>query len=155
MIRTAAFFGPWDDWNFVTLALRSLAEGLPVSAADDLVVSPTYVPDLVHATLDLLVDGERGIWHLANAGAVSWADLATMAARAAGLDASLVDPRPHSELGFIAPRPANVALASERGSLLPSLENALARYVAERSWEQSDEAALAGASEGAVETAAD
>jgi dTDP-4-dehydrorhamnose reductase len=86
---------------------------------------------------------------------VSWAELATMAARAAGFDASLVDARPHSELGFVAPRPANAALGSERGSLLPSLENALARYVAERGWEQADEASLAGASEGAVESGAD
>ena len=29
-------------------------------------VSPTYVPDLVHASLDLLIDGEHGLWHLAN-----------------------------------------------------------------------------------------
>ena len=38
-------------------------------AAADIVVSPTYVPDLVHATLDLLLDGETGLWHLANDGA--------------------------------------------------------------------------------------
>jgi dTDP-4-dehydrorhamnose reductase len=152
VIRTAAFFGPWDDWNFVTRTLRALAAGTPVSAAEDLVVSPTYVPDLVHATLDLLIDGERGIWHLANVGAVSWAALGAMAARVAGLDPSLVNPRPHTELGFVARRPAHAALGSERGALLPSLDDALARYAATRAWEATDEESLAGASEGAADT---
>src|SRR5919202_1239038 len=61
VVRTSAFFGPWDDHNFVTLALRELAEGRRVEAPHDQVVSPTYVPHLVDATLDLLIDGEHGI----------------------------------------------------------------------------------------------
>jgi dTDP-4-dehydrorhamnose reductase len=132
VVRTAAFFGPWDEWNFVTRTLGALALGVPVDAADDLVVSPTYVPDLVHATLDLLIDGERGIWHLTNAGAVSWAELARAAARAAELDESLVRGRPHAELGLAARRPRNAALASERGWIMPPLEAALAAYLRDR-----------------------
>jgi len=137
VVRTAAFFGPWDEWNFVTLALRSLACGVPFDAAGDLVVSPTFVPDLVHATLDLLIDGERGIWHLANRGAVTWADLARRAACMAGVDGSLIRERPHSELGLVARRPACAALDSIRGAIMPSLDDALARYVRTRAWERS------------------
>jgi dTDP-4-dehydrorhamnose reductase len=107
---------------------------VPVDAADDLVVSPTYVPDLVHGTLDLLIDGERGIWHLANAGETSWADFARMAARAADLDESLVRGRPHTQLGLTAARPAFAAMESERGRILPPLEAALGAYVRERPW---------------------
>jgi dTDP-4-dehydrorhamnose reductase len=129
VVRTSAFFGPWDEYNFVTAALRALASGEGFGAADDLTVSPTYVPDLAHACLDLLMDGERGIWHLANQGAVTWAELARLAARLAGLDEGLVNARPSSELGFAAPRPAYSALGSERGALLPSLEDALSRYL--------------------------
>jgi dTDP-4-dehydrorhamnose reductase len=92
------------------------------------------VPHLVHATLDLLIDGERGIWHLANAGETSWAELARVAARGADLDASLVRGRPHTELGLVARRPRAVALASERGRLMPPLEAALATYMQERPW---------------------
>jgi hypothetical protein len=28
-------------------------------------VSPDDLPELIHASLDLLIDGERGLWHLA------------------------------------------------------------------------------------------
>lgn len=68
VVRTSAFFGPWDPHNFVTIALRTLADGRPFTVAEDVSVSPTYVPDLVHACLDLLIDGESGLWHLANEG---------------------------------------------------------------------------------------
>jgi dTDP-4-dehydrorhamnose reductase len=131
VVRTSAFFGPWDEYNFVTLALRSLVRGEAFAAASDCVVSPTYVPDLVNACLDLLIDGERGLWHLSNPGALSWAEFARLAARLAGLDESLIEERPSSSLNFAARRPAYSALASERGALLPALEHALSRYVAE------------------------
>jgi dTDP-4-dehydrorhamnose reductase len=134
VVRTAAFFGPWDEWNFITRTLASLALGVPVDAADDLVVSPTYVPDLVHATLDLLIDGECGVWHLANAGETTWAELARAAARGADLDETLVRGRPHTELGLVARRPRAAALASERGRIMPPLEAALGAYVNERPW---------------------
>jgi dTDP-4-dehydrorhamnose reductase len=132
VVRTSAFFGPWDEYNFITLALAALGEGREFVAADDLIISPTYVPDLVNASLDLLIDGERGIWHLANEGALSWAELARLAARRAGLDANLVEARPAASLKFAAPRPPYGVLASERGQLLPSLENALTSYLDER-----------------------
>jgi dTDP-4-dehydrorhamnose reductase len=132
VVRTAAFFGPWDHYNFVSLALDALVRGERWQAANDQCVSPTYVPDLVQATLDLLVDGERGIWHLCNRGAVSWAEFAQMAAEAASLDKRLIEPLPGSRLGHVAARPRFSALASERALLMAPLENALARYLLDR-----------------------
>ncbi|HKG14110.1 MAG TPA: family 1 glycosylhydrolase [Pyrinomonadaceae bacterium] len=131
VVRTSAFFGPWDEYNFVTTALRALARGERFASASDSVVSPTYVPDLVNACLDLLIDGERGLWHLSNRGVLSWAEFARLAARAAGLDESLVEERPTASFNFAARRPAFSALASEHGAILPAVEDALARYVAE------------------------
>ncbi|XQQ06879.1 MAG: family 1 glycosylhydrolase [Leptolyngbya sp. IPPAS B-1204] len=132
VIRTSAFFSPWDSYNFLTIALRTLAAGQPFIAAADAVVSPTYVPDLVNVTLDLLIDGESGLWHLANAGAIAWADLAREVAVLAGLDHTYIHARPASELDWTAPRPAYSALTSERGILLPSLDKAIGRYLDER-----------------------
>ena len=123
VVRTSAFFGPWDRQNFVWTVLQALASGHSVEASDD-VVSPTYVPDLAHVVLDLLIDGAAGLWHLANPGAISWRMLADRAAREAGFNPDLV----------VAPdqEPAlNTSLTSERGLLLPTLESALERLFEE------------------------
>jgi dTDP-4-dehydrorhamnose reductase len=128
VIRTSAFFGSWDESNFLAIALRTLASGRPF-VADDTVVSPTYVPDLVNATLDLLIDGECGLWHLANSGAIAWADLARCAANKAGLDANRIESRPTAALSLAAPRPAYSTLSSERGVLLPDLDRAITCYL--------------------------
>lgn len=131
VIRTSAFFSPWDSYNFLTIALRTLAAGQPFIAASDAVVSPTYIPDLVNVTLDLLIDGESGLWHLANAGAIAWADLAREVAVLAGLDQTYIHACPARELDWVAPRPAYSALTSERGVLLPSLDKAIGCYLDE------------------------
>ncbi|MCK6551088.1 sugar nucleotide-binding protein [Myxococcota bacterium] len=131
VIRTSAFFGPWDLHNFVTTTLDALERGEVVPVADDTWIAPTYVPDLANATLDLLVDGEQGLWHLANDGAVTWADLAEGAARAAGVEPK-IRRVPMTSLGLGALRPAWSVLASARGTLLPTLDHALGRYLTER-----------------------
>ena len=129
LIRTSAFFGPWDRVNFLTLALDALSAGRPFAAAANLIVTPTYVPDLVHTALDLLIDGECGLWHLSNQEAISWAGFARKAASRAGIsDASLL-PRAATELRYAAPRPLFSALGSERALLMPSLDDALERYL--------------------------
>ncbi len=53
VVRTSAFFSPWDEYNFVTIALRELAAGRTFIAADDAIVSPTYVLDLAPLQTDL------------------------------------------------------------------------------------------------------
>jgi dTDP-4-dehydrorhamnose reductase len=128
-VRSAAFFGPWDGVNFVTRGLACLRRGDRWRAAGDQVVSPTYVPDLVQAALDLLIDGERGLWHLSNGEAVSWAAFALRTCEHAGLDGSGVEIACARTLGQVARRPPFCALRSERGTLLPSLDDALSRYL--------------------------
>ena len=103
--------------------LSALARGEPVQASRSVAVSPTYVPDLCHATLDLLVDGETGLWHLANQGKLSWYEFAHRVAEGAGLDTSLVR--------GIEEAPANTALTSARGLMLRPVECAIGDYLAE------------------------
>ncbi len=124
MIRTSAFFGPWDMYNFAHATLYGLARGHRVYAPANVAVSPTYVPDLVHAALDLLIDGACGIWHLANRGHVTWHEFAMMLAKAAGLDADTI------AVTDTAGVPATVTvLASERGRVMPTLEHGVNRYM--------------------------
>ena len=131
IVRTSAFFGPWDEYNFATMALRKLFAGESVSAADDCRVSPTYVPDLVNNALDLLIDGERGIWHLANRGAVSWFGFATLAAQQVGISTERLICSQDFQTCRAAQMPANSVLGSNRGCLMPTLADALVRYANE------------------------
>jgi dTDP-4-dehydrorhamnose reductase len=131
VVRTAAFFGPWDPYNFVARTLQALHRGLPWKAVDDQWVSPTYVPHLVQASLDLLIDREQGLWHLANQGVITWFELARSVAQAAGLNHRLVHGVPGASLALRAPRPRRVPLSSERGWLLPALDSALCTYFGE------------------------
>ena len=130
IVRTAAFFGSVEHHGFLSRALREVSAGRELLAADDVVISPTYVPHLVDAVLDLLIDGEHGIWHLANHGQISWADFAALAARFASLDDSLVRRVSIAELGLRARRPAFSALDSERGRIMPTLELGVTEYLA-------------------------
>jgi dTDP-4-dehydrorhamnose reductase len=118
VIRTSAFFGPWDRYNFAWNVLAALGRGERFAACSRTIVSPTYVPDLCHAALDLLVDGETGLWHLANPGQISWHGFARRVAEGAGYDPSLIDA--HDGLEDRA-----TVLASRRGVLLRSFDEAL------------------------------
>jgi dTDP-4-dehydrorhamnose reductase len=128
IIRTSAFFGPWDKANFVSAVLEALKRNLRFSAAANLTVSPTYVPDLVDTTLDLLIDSETGIWHLANAGALTWAEFARMIATRAGYSPALINARTCHAMGMTAVRPSFSGMASERANIMRALPDAVESY---------------------------
>jgi dTDP-4-dehydrorhamnose reductase len=121
IIRTSAFFGPWDRFNFLWGTLDRLAKGEEVHASDNAVVSPTYVPDLVHATLDLLLDGETGLWHLANEGSISWHGLAREVA-----DRARLSPHKIRDSGG---DKADNTLGTTRGQILRPLDRALEDFM--------------------------
>ena len=122
IIRTSAFFGPWDRYNFLFNTIERLKRGEEICVSDSNVVSPTYVPDLVQSALDLLLDGETGIWHLTNQGAISWHQLAREIADMGRLDRSRISIADDDE-------PADTSLTSDRGILLRPLEQALSAFV--------------------------
>jgi dTDP-4-dehydrorhamnose reductase len=128
VVRTSAFFGPWDEYNFCTHVLRTLDAGLPVEALTDAVVSPTYVPHLVDACLTLLLDGARGIHHLCNQGETSWYDWARTIAQHAGYGEDFIVPRTRAEMSLPASRPCYCAMTTERGVVLPRFEDAMEEY---------------------------
>lgn len=121
IIRTSAFFGPWDVYNFAFAVLRDLASGQKITASDSVIISPTYVPDLAHATLDLIIDGACGIWHLANSGSATWYGFALRLAMHAGLPADMIV-SDHGEK-------AMTTLTSERCLIMPSLDHGVDRML--------------------------
>jgi dTDP-4-dehydrorhamnose reductase len=133
MIRTSAFFSPWDEYNFVTQTLRSLAENSEVIAPNDMFITPTYVPDLVNECLNLLIDEETGLVHVTNMGEVSWEQFALLAADAAKekmqINPELIKGLSAHEITWRAKRPMNSSLKSERVQRLSTLEDAINRYM--------------------------
>lgn len=133
VVRTAAFFSPHDPYNFAAQVVSALASGHPFPAADDHVVSPTYVPALVDTALDLLIDGVEGIWHLSSGEAVSWAEFGRRIASACNYDPDLIRPVRGADLRWRAPRPRYAPLASERSPLSLILDDTIARFA----WEHA------------------
>lgn len=133
VIRTGPLFGPWRRESDPFRLLAALAGGEPVTFAEA-ETSPTYLPDMIHSALDLLIDGEVGLRHLANGGSVSEAMLARELAARTGL--------PAPEIGEVGSGPS-FALATERGELLPPLASALDRFVrdCEPDWRLAEGAA--------------
>ncbi|HEY0678649.1 MAG TPA: family 1 glycosylhydrolase [Chitinophagaceae bacterium] len=132
VVRTSAFFGPWDQYNFASHVINALGKEQPFTATHDVYVSPTYVPDLVNNALDLLIDGEKQIWHITNEGETSWYELAREVASMAKLNKKLVQSRALNTMDYKAARPSYSVLKSEKGILLPRLDNALERFFFDR-----------------------
>ena len=131
LVRTGPIFSPWDRENFAFRILADVAAGRPPRISSGARISPTYLPDLIHVGLDLLIDGDRGIRHLANDGSITHPDLVAELCRRAGL----APPLPSSSTEI-----RSHALATERGALMPPLHSALDRFVAdcEPDWRLGD-----------------
>jgi dTDP-4-dehydrorhamnose reductase len=78
----------------------------------------------VNATLDLLVDGETGVWPLSHGVHLSWFEFARRIAAAAGLPADAIEPRSSRSA-------ATRIVNNRRGWILPSFESALERFVSQ------------------------
>ncbi|MEP7080309.1 MAG: family 1 glycosylhydrolase [Ginsengibacter sp.] len=132
IIRTSSFFGPWDHYNFAHYILEKLQNDQTTFVVDNITVSPTYVPHLVDAALDLLIDRGIGIWHLCNDGKILWTDFARELANHNGFANKNVIPKNQQEMNWKAIRPVYSALESGKGIKLPSLENAIECFFEEK-----------------------
>jgi len=108
--RTSWVFGRRGR-NFVDTILARARKELPLRVVDDQRGCPTYAPDLAGALARLAVGRRPGIYHVTNAGACTWHDLAVAAVDLAGLDPSVVGTATTAELERPAPRPANSVLS--------------------------------------------
>ena len=83
-----------------------------------------------------LTDDEKGIWHLANQGSITWSDFAYETAERFGLNNAFINAVPLQDLNYPARRPYYSVLGTEKGHLLPTLENAMQRFFDEKRRQQ-------------------
>jgi dTDP-4-dehydrorhamnose reductase len=85
IVRTQWLYGPGGR-NFVAAVVARAREQGSLRVVADQWGSPTYTRDLAQGLWQAAAGGTRGVVHLTNTGAATWADLAEAAVRAAGLD---------------------------------------------------------------------
>jgi dTDP-4-dehydrorhamnose reductase len=133
VVRTGERFGMENPQGSVHFYLQNLLTESFSPAPDHIRFSPTYLPDVVHHSLDLLLDEAHGIWHLANEGEASWAELVRMMALGVGLSRKKVEYWYEQQReASSALAPSSTILTSRKARLMPSLENALERFFNEQ-----------------------
>jgi dTDP-4-dehydrorhamnose reductase len=126
-VRSGSLLGATDD-DVTQRAVVALARGESFEAPDDPRLRWAFVPDLVHAALDLLIDDERGTWSLSHCAPCTPFELIVRVAGRLGVRADLLVRVPARS----SPRRrrSEEGLASEREFLLPPLDRALDRLAA-------------------------
>jgi dTDP-4-dehydrorhamnose reductase len=109
LVRTSWVFGRRGR-NFVDTILARARQGGPLSVVTDQRGCPTYAPDLAGVLARLAAGRHQGVFHVTNAGACTWHELAVAALELAGLPA-MVGETTAAALARPAPRPANSVLA--------------------------------------------
>ncbi len=134
VLRVESLFGGPRTRSSVDKMLENLMAGREVRAFSDRTVSPSFVDDVVTATMELL---ERrapyGVYHCVNSGWTTWSGLAKeLASRINRTDAAIVDV-PMASAALVAPRPRFAALSNDKldalGIAMPTWQDAVRRHV--------------------------
>lgn len=131
IVRSGLLMNPFNPDDFLQQMLYSDRGGRSKYAFSDIIISPGYLPDVINTALDLLIDNERGIWHISGPEAVSYFDFARLATGIAGMAHTGIRSVPSIRLPGHARRPAYSALRSASGIVLPSLEISISNYLNE------------------------
>jgi dTDP-4-dehydrorhamnose reductase len=114
VLRLSSLYGGHTGKTSIDWILRQAQAGQRVAAFADRTVSPSYVPDVVGATLDLL---ERtapfGLYHCGSTDWCTWTDIAGRILSAYGCP-HLLDRVPFASAPDRAERPKNCAMSSAR-----------------------------------------
>src|SRR6185369_7789495 len=115
ILRTTVVYGPEPQGkNFVYQLRKSLEAGRELRVPMDQVSSPTYNADLARASVELVERQCNGLWNVAGPDVINRYEFSRLAARAFGLDASLLKPVPTSELKQRAGRPLAAGLVIDK-----------------------------------------
>ncbi|MBK8190921.1 MAG: dTDP-4-dehydrorhamnose reductase [Vampirovibrionales bacterium] len=135
IIRTSWLYG-LHGRNFSQFVLESVRQGRELSLVNDWTGSPTWTGSLSHMIEQIATSGAYGVYHAADAGAVSKYAQALGICRAAGLSTHRLKPVEARTLSFAAQRPAYSVLDCAPLPV-PSWETSLAAYLTQY-WQAQD-----------------
>jgi dTDP-4-dehydrorhamnose reductase len=114
VLRLSSLYGGHARRTTVDWILRQAQAGQRVTAFADRTVSPSYVPDVVEATLDLVVNAAPfGLYNCGSVDSCSWAELAERALAACGRP-DLLERVPFVANPNKAVRPKNCTMSSAK-----------------------------------------
>lgn len=134
VLRVESLFGGPRPKSSVDLLLNAILTGGEARAFSDRVVSPSFVDDVVEASM-ALVEGKKptGLYHCVNSGMTTWLGLAEELARLSGRPEARITAIRMADVTLKAPRPLFAALSNSKlasaGIAMPTWQNALERYV--------------------------
>jgi dTDP-4-dehydrorhamnose reductase len=133
VLRVESLFGGRRRKSTFDTILARLRAGDPPQVFTDRTVSPSYVHDVVDATLALLRrEAPVGLYHCVNSGAATWLEVAETLRAAAGVDTPL-RPTTLAEARLRAQRPRYCALSNDKlravGIAMPGWQDALGRHL--------------------------
>ncbi|HFC97761.1 MAG TPA: dTDP-4-dehydrorhamnose reductase [Thermosulfurimonas dismutans] len=133
VVRVASLYGragaSGKGGNFVYTILNKARAGEPLRVVEDIYMSPTYTLDAAREIWRIILE-ERpyGLYHVVNSGYCSWYEFAVRILEFAGIEAR-IEPVKHTEFPTRARRPLWSPLASIKGVVLRSWEEALQEFV--------------------------
>ena len=140
IVRTCGLYGTAGSsgkgGNFVENMLKKAIAGDAIRVVADQVLTPTYTVDLAEATRKLILSGAFGLYHLTSEGQCSWFEFTQGILDRAGIAAQLSAVK---TTDFPSPvkRPSYSVLSKAKirgmGLQIPSWQDALSRYLHERS----------------------
>jgi dTDP-4-dehydrorhamnose reductase len=136
VVRTCGLYGrprnPAAGGAFVDHLIAQARAGERIRVVSDAIVSPTFAGDLADAIRALVEIKASGLYHAANAGAVSWYEFAVELLSQAGIESEVVPIR-LADWKAAARRPAFSALDSGKlaaaGFAMPSWQRGIERYL--------------------------
>ncbi len=133
VLRVESLFGGPASRSSVDRIIATLRAGEPTRVFADRVVSPSYVEDVVDATLRLLSSGAPGgVYHCVNSGQTTWHALGERIRSLLGVDSLLV-PVKVADVVMRAPRPQYCALSNRKlsaaGVAMPPWDDAIERHL--------------------------
>ena len=141
VIRTSGLYSAGEAGivrgrNFADTMLSLAKENDVVRVVGDQQCTPSFVPHVAKGILELLMLGEKGVFHVVNNGSTTWHAFATELFRLSA-KATTVDEITTDEYPTAAQRPLYSVLATKKfgsttGSLLPDWKAGLSEYVQTR-----------------------
>lgn len=121
IIRPGWIFN-FEGNNCMTQWMDLADKGEDIPVLDDMYGSPTYVPDLVDATLELISRDAKGIFHFANMDCVTMQGFAEAAVALSQTKAKVTPIGRDTQHWFKAPTPSYTALSTKKYSQTTGLE---------------------------------